>query len=140
MKSKVTAPGKFNMKTRQSSNSVFPTQKYCFHVFQRNLKLDSIFNNLTLIYFKSGGFLKANRFTFSDEMISWSILCLSISRFILRVRRLVPTRSLVLSCWYLLLFNLSWLCSDPTLERRSMLTDYPSYTDNQKFSSLYPRS
>ena len=31
-------------------------EKY-FHVFQRNVKVDCIFNNLTLICFKSGGFL-----------------------------------------------------------------------------------
>ena len=32
-------------------------QKYYFHFFKRNLKLDCIFDNLTFIYFKSGYFL-----------------------------------------------------------------------------------
>ena len=57
MNSKMAAPGNLKGKIGDNQSLFCPTQKYYFHVFQQNLKLDRIFNNLTLIYFKSGGFL-----------------------------------------------------------------------------------
>ena len=49
-----------NLKAKIGDNQILfcPTLKYYFHVFQRNFKVDCIFNNLTLICFKSGGFLE----------------------------------------------------------------------------------
>ena len=57
MKSKMAAPGKF--KTKMGDNQILFCQmlENYFHVFQRNVKVDCIFDNLTLICFKSGGFL-----------------------------------------------------------------------------------
>ena len=48
-----------NLKAKIGINQILfcPTQKWYFHDFQQNLKLDCIMNNLTLIYFNSGGFL-----------------------------------------------------------------------------------
>ena len=49
-----------NLKAKIGDNQILfcPTLKYYFHDFQRNFKIDCIFNNLTLICFKSVGFLK----------------------------------------------------------------------------------
>ena len=57
MKSKMAAPG--NLKTKMDDNQILfcLILEYYFHVFQRNDKVDCIFNNLPLICFKSGGFL-----------------------------------------------------------------------------------
>ena len=50
MKSKMAAPGKFKRKRGDNQILFSPTQKSYFHVFQRNLKLGCIFNNLTLLF------------------------------------------------------------------------------------------
>ena len=59
MKSKMAARGKLKKEKQMGDNQILfcPILEYYFHVFQRNVKVDCIFNNSTVISFKSGGFL-----------------------------------------------------------------------------------
>ena len=55
MKSNMAASVK--LKAKIGENQIMPGTKILFLIFQRNLELEFIFNNLMLIFFESGDFL-----------------------------------------------------------------------------------
>ena len=56
----MAAPGKFESENRRLLYPVLSDTEIIFSCFPTNLKYDSIFNNLTLLYAESGGSLKVS--------------------------------------------------------------------------------
>ena len=66
-----------------------------FHVFQRNVKVDCIFNNLTLICFKSGGFKFSPIYKRFDKLFN---LVLSVCAVVFPLARFLVRRTLCVIC------------------------------------------